>query len=133
MALRGVLLGASPMLLAVGGCEINKQPSSAVSKVSTAPLIIDRATEIRDAEPKTAWYSNGSAVAGGTAFVFKPSEKVPPAVRRFTDAPVAALNDVSLPVGLFLNPPWRKTIYSGEVVPPSYNAMPPLPQGEQRW
>jgi hypothetical protein len=133
MALRGVLLGASPMLLAVGGCEINKQPSSAVSKVSTAPLIIDRATEIRDAEPKTAWYSNGSAVAGGTAFVFKPSEKVPPAVRRFTDAPVAALNDVSLPVGLFLNPPWRKTIYSGEVVPPSCNAMPPLPQGEQRW
>ena len=121
--------GAGAMLLLGGGCQ-SIVPPSQMSKVNDAPLVVDRAMEIRDWDRETSHYANGSTVAGGTGYLWQTHETIPQDYRRFADVPVAALNIVCLPVGVFLNPPYKPEVYRGEAVPPSYTAMPPLPKGQ---
>jgi len=95
--------------------------------VNNTPLVVDEAMQIRDWDRKTSYYANGATVAGGTAYCWETADWVKEGDRKLTDAPVATLNILSMPVGLFVNSPFEKQVIRGEVVPPSYTGQPPLP------
>ncbi|MEO6436886.1 MAG: hypothetical protein ABIP55_14155 [Tepidisphaeraceae bacterium] len=111
---------------ALAGCQA-KVPGPARSPVIDTPVVIDDAMQQREWDRSTAYYAHGAAITGGTGYVWQTHETVPGDYRRLSDAPVAVLNFVLLPVGLFTNSPFGKEIERGETVPPTYYANPPLP------
>jgi hypothetical protein len=114
------------LAMSAAGCQgISKQYPPA--PVNNTPLVVDEAMQIRDWDRKTSYYANGATVAGGTAYCWETADWVKEGDRKLTDAPVAVLNFVCVPVGLFVNSPFEKQVIRGEVVPPSYTAQPPLP------
>jgi len=117
---------ALAMMSAAAGCQgVSKhQP---LSPVNNTPLVVDEAMQIRDWDRSTNYYANGATIAGGTAYCWETADWVNEDHRRFVDAPVAVLNFVSMPVGLFVNSPFEKQVIHGEIVPPSYTGQPPLP------
>jgi hypothetical protein len=108
------------------GCQ-RIVPPPQTSPVNTTPIVIDEAMQHRDWDRSTSYYANGGAIAGGTGYLWQTHETIPEGDRRYTDVPVAAANFVSLPVGIFVDSPFKKVVYRGEAVPPSYTAQPPLP------
>jgi hypothetical protein len=112
--------------MSMAGCQaINKhQP---LSPVNNTPLVVDEAMQIRDWDRSTNYYANGATVAGGTGYCWETADWVKEGDRKLTDAPVAVLNFVSMPVGLFVNSPFEKQVVHGEIVPPTYTGQPPLP------
>src|SRR5688572_31324831 len=106
-------------LSAAAGCQgvSRNQP---LAPVNNTPLVVDEAMQIRDWDRSTNYYANGGTVAGGTGYLWQTHEAVNPGHRRFVEAPVAALNIASMPVGLFVNSPWEAQVYRGEAVPPTY-------------
>src|SRR5688572_18781243 len=85
--------------LAAGCQRIVPPPTRA--PVNNTPLVVDEAMQVREHDRSTAYYANGATVAGGTGYLWQTHEAVKPGHRRFVEAPVAALNIVSMPVGVF--------------------------------
>src|SRR5688500_15315317 len=114
------------IFVCIAGCQgiSHEQPPA---PVNDTPLVVDEAMQIRDWDRSTNYYANGATVAGGTGYVWEVADWVNPGHRRFIDAPVAVLNMVSMPVGLFVNSPFGTRAYRGETVPPTYTGQPPLP------
>ena len=110
----------------VGGCQRTVPPATR-SPVNSTPLVVDEAMQVRDWDRSTNYYANGASVAGGTGYLWQTHEAVKPGHRRIAEAPVALLNIVSMPVGLFVNAPWQEEVIRGESVPPTYTGQPPLP------
>ena len=108
------------------GCQTNVP--NAVERLNNSPLIVDEAMQQRgDWDRSTAYYANGDTVAGGTGYMFQTHETIPDPYRRFVESPVAAMNIALLPVGIFVNSPFKSQVYQGVIIPPTHNAMPPLP------
>jgi hypothetical protein len=113
-------------LVCSAGCQgIDREQPPA--PVNDTPLVVDEAMQIRDWDRSTNYYANGATVAGGTGYVWEVADWANPGHRRFIDAPVAVLNIVSMPVGIFVNSPFGEQVYRGETVPPTYTGQPPLP------
>src|SRR5688500_14059093 len=114
------------IFVCIAGCQgiSHEQPPA---PVNDAPLVVDEAMQIRDWDRSTNYYANGGTVAGGTGYLSQTHEAVNPGHRRFVEAPVAALNIATMPVGLFVNSPWEAQVYRGEAVTPTYTGQPPLP------
>jgi len=107
------------------GCQANVPPT--MSKVNSTPVVVDDAMQKRDWDRSTAYYANGDTVAGGTGYMFQIHETIPEEWRRLADPVVTTMNIVLLPVGVFVNSPFKTQVYQGEMLPPSYTAQPPLP------
>ena len=111
----------------IAGCQ-KDSPRSNLSPLNDTPLVIDDAMQSReDWERSSAFHPSGATVAGGTGYVWESGDSVPEEYRRLTEAPVAVLNFLSLPVGLFTNSPLKSQVARGEVVPPTFHANPPIP------
>jgi hypothetical protein len=108
------------------GCQ-RIVPPPTVSPVNTTPVVVDDAMKYRDWDRSTSYYQNGGTVAGGTAYLWQTHETIPEGWQRYTDVPVSLANIVSMPVGLFVDSPFKPQVYRGEAVPPTYTANPPLP------
>ena len=114
------------MAMVVGGCQ-RVVPPPIASPVNNPPMILDQATQVRNFDQSVSYYANGATIAGGTGYLWQTHETIPDGYRRYTDVPVAAANIVSMPVGVFVEPPWEAQVVRGETVPPTYTAQPPLP------
>ena len=117
-------------LLAAGalvGCQANVPPS--MSKVNNTPLPIDDAMQRRDWDRSVAYYPNGDTVGGGTGYMFQTHETVTDPYRRVVDPAVSSMNMVLLPIGVFVNTPFKPQVAQGEMLPPTYTAQPVLPAG----
>jgi hypothetical protein len=113
-------------LIVFAGCQ-RTVPPPMVSPVNNPPTVIDQATQLRNYDQSTSWYATGASVSGGTGYLWQTHETIPPENHRFIDVPVALVNMISMPVGIFIEAPWEKQVERGESVPPSYTAQPPLP------
>ena len=110
---------------AVGGCQRTVPPM--VERLNNTPLVVDPAMQRREWEPSRAFYANGDTVAGGTGYMFQTHETLPPASLRVADPVMATANIAMLPVGLFVNSPFKAEEYQGAIIPPTHSANPPLP------
>ena len=111
-------------LIAWNGCLLHTAPPAAVDR---SPLVVDEAMERRDWSPSVAHYANGETRAYPTGFVLGHSPDAPAWAPVVTDTPLFLSNIVAMPVGYLFTPPWTPVDYPRGVVPPTYNAMPPLP------
>ncbi len=98
-----------------------------VAAVDNSPLIVDEAMQQRDWPRTTVRFQNGETPAGPTGFVLQHSPDAPKWTPALTDAPMSVANVGLVPFGYLFTPPWTRVIYPAGVVPPTYNAMPPLP------
>jgi len=114
------------LFVCVPGCQ-GIQHEQPPAPVNDTPLVVDEAMQVRDWDRTTNYYANGATVAGGTGYVWEVADWVDSGHRRFVDAPVALLNMLSMPVGIFLNSPFGEQVARGETVPPTYTGQPPLP------
>jgi hypothetical protein len=120
------LLGLS--VLAAGallGCQANVP--NGVERLNNSPLIVDEAMQLREWEPVPTYYANGDTVADGTGYMYHTHETIPDPYRRVVEPVVGTMNIALLPVGVFLNSPFRPQVYQGAILPPTHTAMPPLP------
>ncbi len=119
--LAAAILGAG----LAAGCQ--NKPMGYHEAVNESPLLVDGAMEQRSWKPSTAYYASGAVPAGGTGFLFEPSEKMPQTAQALIDPPLFAAQTVALPVTIFISQPWSLRAYHGAMVEPTYTAMPPLP------
>jgi len=126
---RKLLVGCAAMAvsaMSMVGCQ-RIIPQTAV-KLNSTPLIVDDAMQKRDWDKSVCYYGNGDTVAGGTGYMFQTHETIPEDWRRLTDVPVATMNALLLPVGIFVNNAFvNNQVYQGDIVPESYTTQPPLP------
>ncbi len=114
------------MTACIVGCQRNI-PNTAV-KLNSTPLIIDDAMQTRDWDKQVCYYGNGDTVAQGTGYMFQTHETVPEDWRRLADPAVATMNELLMPVGMFVNNAFKNDqVYQGDIVPESYTTQPPLP------
>ncbi len=84
--------------------------------------------ERRDWDKQVCQYANGDTVAAGTGYMFQVHETIPDDWYRLADPAVATMNQVLLPVGIFVNNALvSNQVYQGDIVPESYTTQPPLP------
>jgi hypothetical protein len=115
-----LLLAAGPL----SGCLKQTAPPG---EVSTAPLVVDEAMQRRRWSPVAVHYQNGETPAWPTGFVLDHRPDTPKWAPAFTDTPLFLANIFAMPIGYAFTPGWTRVIYPNGVVPPTYNAMPPLP------
>ena len=115
------------LLLATGCQRVQNTPPEALN---TTPLVIDRAMQLRNWEPSSVEYANGSVVAGPLGFWFEPRPDLPEWQHTFVDPAMFAGQALILPVTVFFPPPWTDFAYRGATVEPTYTAAPPLPPEE---
>ncbi|MCC6422425.1 MAG: hypothetical protein IT447_03030 [Phycisphaerales bacterium] len=119
--LAAAILGAG----LAAGCQ--NKPMGYQEAVNESPLLVDGAMEQRNWTPVMAYYASGAVPAGGTGFLFEPSDKMPQVAQALVDPPLFAAQVVALPLTIFISQPWTLQGYHGAVVEPTYTAMPPLP------
>jgi hypothetical protein len=106
------------------GCLQHTTPAATVDR---QPLIVDEAMQRRDWPRSVVKYANGETTAYPTGFVLQHNPKAPVWMPIFTECPLFLANIVAMPAGYVFTPPWERVTYPRGVVPPTYNAMPPLP------
>lgn len=121
-----MLLTLTGALALVTACQ-RTVPPPVMSPVNNPALPLDQATQTRNFDQSISYYPSGAAIAGGTGYLWQTHETIPDGYRRVTDVPVAGANILSLPLGVFVESPWKPEVYHGEQVPPSNTAQPPLP------
>jgi hypothetical protein len=120
-----VLCGGVVAAAVMGGCQANVPNST--ERLNNSPLIVDEAMQAREWDRSTAFYANGDTVSGGTGYMFHTHETIPDGYRRVIEPGVAAMNIGLLPVGVFVNTPFKPQVQQGAIIPPTHSAMPPLP------
>ena len=123
-----LLLISSAALL--GGCQVRPM-TPGPEAMNDTPVIIDQAMQIRGWEPIDAEYNNDVVMAGDTYSPLQPiwhgTNRIDAVSQNF-----AFLANVAwLPVGIFVYPPWVYYPYKSLSEPPTYTAMPPLPDAEE--
>ncbi|HZL34954.1 MAG TPA: hypothetical protein VFC78_06575, partial [Tepidisphaeraceae bacterium] len=134
-AIRGSRLRILALATAAGlaACMADAGCSSAPKVVKiNAPLArspqADEATRVRDWQPSVCSYQSGAVTAWPTRWYYAPNPDYTDRSNYVLDPLMSVVQAASLPVTLILEPPFaRKVIYAGDVPPPSYNGMPPLP------
>jgi hypothetical protein len=114
-------LSVAPLLV---GCLKQTEPPAAISR---APLVLDEAMERRTWPTVAVHFQNGETPAWPTGFVLDHRPDAPKWAPAVTDTPLFLANIFAMPIGYTFTPGWTRVIYPNDVVPPTYNAMPPLP------
>jgi len=105
------------------GCQ--KTSMSSRGEINTEPLAIDPAMQLRQWDPVTAAYENGSTFNNPTGYAYESKPGQPGYTYYYADAGTFFVNLVTLPYTLIAD---RGGAESGGVnLPPSYTAVPPLP------
>jgi hypothetical protein len=121
-ALPPLLLLATVVAGLAGGCAQQQQP------YTPPPLVVDGAMQRREWDRSVSWYPNGDTVAGPTRFPLR--SNVPEGSNVYAAASfdiVASLaQTVALPFTYIFIPPNAVEVYHGEVIGPTYTAMPPM-------
>jgi hypothetical protein len=125
---------ASVALLAAGmldtGCAHHTQPRPyEVSQpaVTAEPMYTDEAMRQRDWAPSTASFANGTVQAFATRWPYEGQETRFPLLNGVLDPVIFLTQAAILPVRMALVPPGTLVNYNGQVMQPTYSAMPPLP------
>ena len=122
-ASRRVLAPLVLLVAAVGGCA-QKPPQT----YAPPPLIVDGAMQRREWERSVAYYPNGDTVSGNSRFPLR--SDVNPGENEYGaaayDIAASLAQTVALPFTYIFIPPFAPAVYHGEVIGPSYNAMPPM-------
>ncbi len=109
--------------LMVGGCV--KTSTSSTALMSTEPMSIDKAMQLRDWPLTTALYANGDSDTSSTGFAYEPDPDLEGWQYYFADPGVYFLNLVTSPYTLYQQR--NGATSTGVQTPPTYTAMPPLP------
>jgi hypothetical protein len=111
---------------ALGGCQ-HQQPATEAA-LSDHPTTIDPAMQKREWSRSAAFYTNTGTVAGPVGFNYEPDWNEAE-WKTGLIAPLMFVGQVVwLPIDLIVNPQWEGRTYSGEQFPPTYSAVPPLPE-----
>ncbi len=116
---------SSILAAALPGCVKQTKPPATISR---APLVVDEAMQMRVWPKSVVRFQNGETPAWPTGFVLEHNPKAPKWMPVATDGPLFVINMFALPIGYAWTTPWTPVVYPSGVVPPTYNAMPPLPQ-----
>ncbi|MBV8782381.1 MAG: hypothetical protein JO353_13375 [Phycisphaerae bacterium] len=99
----------------------------------SAPTIdVDEAMQARDWNLDTAYYANGSTVAGPIGFRYQPAPNQPFWRANLVEPAIFGLNILIMPYEFFRTPPWKAVAWKGATVQPTYTAVPPLPPENAR-
>jgi hypothetical protein len=120
---RALMITAAAAL--AGGCY----QDHAVRQITPMPPEprADEATGLRDWSQSVAFYKSGTVQAWPTRWYLETYPDRETELDAAIDPVRFVMQFVSLPVTLVLDPPFERVNYEGDVVPPSYVAMPPLP------
>jgi hypothetical protein len=127
-ALRPLLLLASAAL--VSGCQV-RHTTPGPEALNNAPVKIDEAMQIRDWQPTAAEYTSDLVLAGSNYAPLQPIWNGTNRLDAVTQNVAFIGNCFWLPVGLFVYPPWTYLPYKSISMPPTYTAMPPLPDAAE--
>lgn len=116
-------MGMAALALIACGCGSTKVVKIPERIAASPPA--DRATDLRGWQPVVATYQNGGTQAWPTRQYYQPNPDSEERVNYLLDPLMFLAQSASLPVTMAMEPPFEKTIYDGEVPPPSYAAMPP--------
>jgi len=118
-------LGFAGMMLGGFGCQATVPPRA--EKLNNPPLVVDDAMQRREWDRSISYYPNGDTVGGGTGYFMQTHETIQDPYRRVADPIVATGNIVALPVGVFVNSPFKPQVTQGAMIPPSHTVQPVLP------
>lgn len=128
-SVRNLVALCSLGLLIAGCSDVTAYPPE---KLSPAPIIEDEAMALRQWEPETSYYANGTSVAGPFYYRYGARTDVPQYEGIITDPLIFVGQTVALPVLLVLTPPWEGVTYRGVYTPPTYTAV-PAPLNDAHW
>jgi hypothetical protein len=128
ITLCSLLLISSVSLL--GGCQV-RHMTPGPEAMNNTPLIIDQAMQIRGWEPTAAEYTNDVVMAGDTYSPLQPIWHDDNRIDAVSQNFAFLANVAWLPVGIFIYPPWEYYPYKSLTEPPTYTAMPPLPDAAE--
>jgi hypothetical protein len=112
-------------MVAAGGCaQVANIHDNQPEALSPAPLAIDQAMQARIWDRTVAYYENGSVVAGRTLYPYRPADNLPYWAYPPLEAGLFYGQTLAMPVTAFLEP--DPAVYSGAIVGPTYNAVPPI-------
>ncbi len=124
---RGIsLIAAGATLLGVLGCY-HAQPAVTVPQ---PPLIVDQAMQQRQWARSNAIYQTGAVKGYSTRTTFTTGPHDSRLLTTGLENGALIGNTVVMPFTLITTPPFTPVVYTGEEVPPSYTAMPPLPPSQ---
>jgi hypothetical protein len=127
----GAVLGAVLGAMLVGGCTtVQNIPPDALDDT---PIPVDAAMARRDWEQSHAQYAATGIHTTPNLYTFQSQEYswsrgYSPV---FTEMPLFLANVVLIPYQIFAAPVWGQHEYRAATVPPSYTAMPPLPESRE--
>lgn len=127
----GAVLGAVLGAMMVGGCQLARNEPPDV--LDDTPIQVDPAMARRDWEASRATYAATGIQATPNLYTFQShsyswGRGYTPA---FTETPLFLANVVLIPYQIFAAPLWRQHEYRAATIPPSYSAMPPLPESNE--
>ncbi len=97
-------------------------------RLNSAPLVVDRAMQMRDWGRSTSFYENGNTIAGPVGFKYEAAWGQPEPLYAVEEPAFFVGQSVLLPITrLIIEPGWNKHRYTGVTIPPSYTAMPEVP------
>jgi hypothetical protein len=109
--------------LFAGGCA-----QQAPQAYTPPPLVVDAAMQRREFDRSVSWYPNGDTVSGVNRFPFR--SRVPEGSNDYVgaayDIGASLAQTVALPFTYLFIPPFAPAVYHGEVIGPTYTAMPPM-------
>ncbi len=124
--LRPLLLTAAGVAMFFAGAGCNEKPFIVKTPASVADQPqADEATEFRAASRSVALVHSGATEGGPTYWYYNPNSDYTN-VQNYVIDPLMFLAQVgSLPATVPMDNPFRKVVWSGDVLPPSYTVAPP--------
>jgi hypothetical protein len=122
---RGWLLLGCIGVTGVGGCQLQKTVPGP-EPLSTATISTDPAMEGRAWSQTPAYYANDAVVTTPNYMPLQ-SQAEPSNLNSIIEPALFVGNIFYLPVGVFIDVPWKQVPSKSLSTPPTYTAMPPLP------
>lgn len=112
-------------LVVFGGCQraFQVQPDA----LNQTPIIEDEAMALRTWSQSSAMIPNGATVAGPTFFDKEPRPGQEEWRYYFVDTATYSGNMLMLPYRMWKTPVKAEVVYPGVVIPPSFTAVPAIP------
>jgi hypothetical protein len=123
---RALFLSAALSAAAFSGGCYQDHVVRQVTPMPPEPMA-DEATQLRDYSQSVCFYHSGTVQAWPTRWYLETNPDRETRLNYVLDPLKMVAQTVSLPVTLVMEPPFEKVYYEGDVVPPTYTAMPPLP------
>jgi hypothetical protein len=108
----------------LAGCRVDHR-TPPPEPLNAAPLHVDAAMQRRDWDPSVATYKNDTVMAFPDYAPLRSRAVTNNAETVVTDTPIFLVNVLYIPVGIFIDPPFKMVGYKSLMVEPTYTAMPP--------